>query len=117
MAWAIAPSSFARYSYIRTWYIGESPMFPSQESTPVTDQELIDTYIEADRDRPSRAEARIAGYGVPVWALVGYLDAVHGDVAQVAHDYRLPLESVEAALAYYRRNKMSIDDRLAANAS
>jgi uncharacterized protein (DUF433 family) len=83
----------------------------------LTDQELIDKYIEPNRDRPGLAEARVAGYGVPVWALVGYLEAVHGDVQRVAHDYRLPVESVEAALAYYRRHKIFIDDRLAANAS
>jgi len=82
----------------------------------MTDQELIDKYIEPNRDRSSMAEARVAGYGVPVWALGGHLEAVHGDVAQVAHDYRLPLEAVEAALAYYRRHKILIDDRLEANA-
>jgi uncharacterized protein (DUF433 family) len=83
----------------------------------MSDQELIDKYIEPNRDRPGAAEARVVKYGVPVWALVGHLEAVHGDVAQVAHDYRLPLESVEAALAYYRRHKILIDDRLEDNAS
>jgi uncharacterized protein (DUF433 family) len=83
----------------------------------MTEQELIEKYIERNRDRPSAAEARVAGYGVPVWALVGYLEAVHGDVAQVARDYQLPIESVEAALAYYRRHKVLIDDRLGANGS
>lgn len=81
------------------------------------DQELIDTYIEQDGGRPGVAEARVAVYGVPIWALVGYLQAVHGDMVRVAHDYRLPLEAVEAALAYYRRYKPMIDARLEANAS
>jgi len=53
---------------------------------------------------------------VSVWALVGYLEAVHGDVSRVADDYRLPLEAVEAAVTYYRQYKQLIDDRLEANA-
>jgi uncharacterized protein (DUF433 family) len=82
----------------------------------VTDQELIDNYIEPNPYRPGAAQARVVDYAVPVWALVGYLEAVHGDVARATHDYRLPVEAVEAALAYYRRHKILIDDRLAANA-
>ena len=83
----------------------------------MTDQELIDKYIEPNPYRPGAAEARVVEYAVPVWALVGHLEAVHDDVAQVAHDYRLPREAVEAALAYYRRYKTLIDARLEANAS
>jgi uncharacterized protein (DUF433 family) len=83
----------------------------------VTDQELIDKHIEPNPYRPGAAEARVVEYAVPVWALVGHLEAVHGDIAQVAHDYRLPREVVEAALAYYRRYKTLIDARLEANAS
>ena len=83
----------------------------------MTDQELIDRYIELNPNRPGRAEARVSGYAVPVWALVGHLEAVHGDVGQVAHDYRLPRGVVEAALAYYRRYTTLIDARLEANAS
>ena len=79
------------------------------------DQELIEKYIEPNPNRPGVAEARITGYGVSVWALVGYLEAVHGDIAQVADDYGLPREAVEAALAYYHRHKGLIDARLAAN--
>jgi uncharacterized protein (DUF433 family) len=83
----------------------------------MTDRELIDKHLVPNRDRPGLAEARVAGYGVSVRALVICLEAVHGDMARVSHDYRLPVESVEAALAYYRRHKVFIDDRLAANAS
>ena len=66
----------------------------------MTGQDLIKQYIELNPDRPGAANARLAGYSVPVWALVGYLEAVHGNVAQVAHDYGLPQDAVEAALAY-----------------
>jgi uncharacterized protein (DUF433 family) len=82
----------------------------------VTDQDLIEQYIEPNPDRVGAANARITGYSVPVWALVGYLEAVHGDVTQVAHDYGLPVNAVEAALAYYEAHRDFIDDRLAANA-
>jgi uncharacterized protein (DUF433 family) len=83
----------------------------------VIDRELIDKYIEPNPGRPGVANARLATYAVPVWALVGYFEAVHGDVDRVAHDYGLPHEAVEAALAYYRQHKGLIDGRLAANAS
>ncbi|MDQ2741136.1 MAG: DUF433 domain-containing protein [Chloroflexota bacterium] len=83
----------------------------------MTDQELIDTYIEPDPNKPGIAEARIVGYGVHVWALIGYLEAVHGDIDRTAEDYELPRETVEAACAYYRRHKEVIDARLAANAA
>ena len=50
-----------------------------------------------------------------MWALVGHLRAVCDDVDRVAADYELPREAVEAALAYYRRNKDLIDARLLLN--
>ncbi len=83
----------------------------------MNNEDLIDTYIEANPNRPGVANARIRDFGVPVSALVGYLEAVHGDVTRVAEDYRLPREAVEAAVAYYRQHKPLIDARLEANAS
>jgi len=79
------------------------------------DDDLIARYIEPNPHRPGLDEARLVGWGVAVWALVGYLTAVGGDIAQVAEDYDLPREAVEAALAYYRRHKDLIDARIAAN--
>ncbi len=81
------------------------------------EQQLIERYIDLDTDRyPSgRADARLREYGVPVWALVGYLRVVDNDVDRVAEDYELPREAVEAALAYYRRNQAYIDARLLLN--
>lgn len=75
------------------------------------DQQLIDQYIESNPDRPGPAEARIRGYGVSVWALAGYYEAVRYDVDRVARDYYLPREAVEAAIAFYRRYKDIIDSR------
>jgi uncharacterized protein (DUF433 family) len=77
---------------------------------------LIERYIEPDPFRPGPGEARLKEYGVPVWALVGHMNAVHGRVAQVAEDYDLPKEAVEAALAFYDRHRVAIDARLESNA-
>ena len=56
------------------------------------------------------------GYGVPVWALLGYYRAVNGDLSRVATDYDLPEDAVRAALAHYRRHQKELDARLLANA-
>jgi len=83
------------------------------------EQQLIERYIDLDTDRypGGRADARLREYGVPVWALIGQLRALSGDVDQVASDYELPREAVEAALAYYRSNKEYIDARLLLNSA
>jgi len=75
---------------------------------------LIEKWIEPDPYRPGLANARLKEYAVHVWALIGYLPAVDNDVAVAAHDYDVPTEAVEAALAYYARHKALIDDRIAA---
>lgn len=80
------------------------------------DEDLIKKYVTEDVRWPGAAEARITGYGVPVWALIGYLRAVDGDINRVAHDYDLPDEAVRAAEAYYRQNRDTIDARLIENA-
>jgi uncharacterized protein (DUF433 family) len=77
--------------------------------------ELIAHYITRHPDKPGRAEALVADYWIPVWALIGYLPAVDGDIQQVADDYELPLEAVEAAVAYYECHREVIDDRIEAN--
>ena len=78
--------------------------------------DLIEQYIREDPEWPGPAEARIAGYGVPVWALIGYYRVVNADLSRVATDYDLPEDAVRAALAYYRRHQEEIDARLLANA-
>jgi len=82
------------------------------------DDGRIARWIALDPLRPWPAEARIRDFGVPVWALIGhYRYATGHDVERVATDYELPLEAVEAALAYYGRHQAEIDARLAANAA
>jgi uncharacterized protein (DUF433 family) len=79
------------------------------------DDDLIAKYIEPNPNRPGADEVRLAPYGQSVWAIIGDYRVVEGDVQEVAADYDLPVEAVEAALAYYRRHKDIIDNRLAAN--
>jgi uncharacterized protein (DUF433 family) len=85
----------------------------------MTEQELIERYIDLDTDRHpgGRADARLHQYGVPVWAPIGHLKAIDGDVNQVPRDYELPREVVEAALAYYRCTTEYIDARLLLNSA
>jgi uncharacterized protein (DUF433 family) len=93
-------------------------MTPSPlEMATTREQKLIDKYIEPNPYRPGVANARIAGYGVSIWAIVGHLEAVNGDIEQVADDYGLPCEAVEASLAYYRQHRELIDARLAVHGS
>lgn len=83
------------------------------------ERELIERYIDLDTDRypGGRADARLREYGVPVWALIGQWRALDGDLEQLASDYELPREAVEAALAYYRCNQEYIDARLLLNSA
>lgn len=75
-------------------------------------QKRLDHYIDPNADP---AEARLRGYGVPIWALIGHLPMVDGDVGRLADDYDLPQEAAEAALAYYARHREVIDARLLLN--
>lgn len=77
--------------------------------------QLIATYITQDPQRPGSYNAVVQPYGVPVWALAAHLRALGEDVAQVAAEYQLPHEAVEAALVYYHKYRDAIDARIAAN--
>jgi|SRR5579871_2546597 len=81
------------------------------------EDKLIEDHIEPDPAVPGVEEARTIASGVPVWALVGHLRAIGGDVRQLAEDYEIPPAEVDAAMAYYRRHKAAVDARIAANAA
>jgi uncharacterized protein (DUF433 family) len=77
---------------------------------------LIAKYVEPNPHRPGADEARIRGYGISVWAIIGYLDSGDDEeLAAIARGFRIPVEVVRAAIAHYRRHKKVIDNRLAAN--
>ncbi len=82
---------------------------------PKVDQQLITRWVEPHPWRGDVAEARLKGSKISVWAIVGHLRTVRGDVDAVASDYQLPREAVEAAIAYYHEHQAAIDARLAAN--
>lgn len=77
--------------------------------------ELIAEYILLPPDQSSVEDARLARYGVPVWALVGYLPTADGDLGAIAEAYQLPLDAVLAAFAFYARHLADIDARIATN--
>jgi uncharacterized protein (DUF433 family) len=91
--------------------VGENPGDPAEA-------DLIARHLELHPGKPSPAEVIVKGRGVPVWALIGYLQGgANGDPGVVADDYDISREAMEAALAYYRRHKCLIDARLEANAA
>ncbi|HEY8741672.1 MAG TPA: DUF433 domain-containing protein [Chloroflexota bacterium] len=79
---------------------------------------LISRYIELDPRHPWPGDAHLRDSGVPVWAIIGHWrDATDGDAAAVARDYDLPLQAVQAALAYYQEHQAAITARLEENAA
>jgi uncharacterized protein (DUF433 family) len=76
---------------------------------------LLDSYIHLDPAESGVDQARVAPADVPVWVIVAQVEGAGGDVAQVAEDYELPREAVEAALIFYRRNRAAIDARRTEN--
>jgi hypothetical protein len=56
------------------------------------------------------------GY-VPVWSLIGYVEAAHGDLDGVASGFLISTDAVRAALAFYGRFRQAILARLLVNNS
>jgi uncharacterized protein (DUF433 family) len=85
-------------------------------SLPITSRDdLIPTYIDADPYRPGIADAILSDSGVHVWALMGAMLLANATQDEVAQDYELPREAMDAAIAYYRRFRPVILARIAAN--
>ncbi len=84
----------------------------TKQTETLTDDELIARYIAPHPTKPGADQAIIAGHGVSVWAVVGYLRGMGESAQRVAADYALP---VEAAMAYYHRHQALIDSRIAVN--
>jgi uncharacterized protein (DUF433 family) len=74
--------------------------------------DLIERYIEQDPIEAGPMGARLRDYGVSVWALVIHYRAAEGNVGEVAREYDLPQEALEAAMAYYEEHKCAIDARI-----
>jgi len=74
---------------------------------------LIARHVGPHPSNPGRDEYWLTEPGVSVWAVVGAFKAEKGDADEVAAAYHLTREQVDAALAYYERNRTLIDNRLA----
>ena len=74
-------------------------------------------YIETNPHHPGPADVRLVESCVPVWAIIGHYQATGRDARYVADSYEVPLEAVQAALAYYQQHQAVIEARLAANAT
>ena len=57
------------------------------------DADLIRQYLEFNPHKPGLDEVWLKDEGVPVWALIGYLQAAEGDIDRVAKDYEVPREA------------------------
>jgi hypothetical protein len=82
-----------------------------------TTEALIARHIGMDPTGRGPAYARLSEYGTPVWALIGYLQAVDGNEKLVAQEYEVPVEARQAALAYYHRHRAPIDALILLNAA
>jgi uncharacterized protein (DUF433 family) len=73
---------------------------------------LIERWIRPHPYQAGPGDVVLAESSVPVYAIIGQLPVYKGNLDQVADDYEVPREAVEAALAYHRRHRAVIDARI-----
>lgn len=83
----------------------------------MTIADLVARHIEEDPEHRGPARARLREMGVEVWVLVAQLPAMDSSPVRLAEAYGLPIDAVEAALAYYRSHRKDIDAQIALNAA
>jgi len=76
---------------------------------------FIAQYIAAHPVKPGADEVWLKDYRISVWAIVGQWKGQSRNVQRTADAYGIPIEAVEAALAYYERNQAVIDNRRSQN--
>ncbi len=74
---------------------------------------LIGGYIDASH---GILKARIVPEQIHVWAIIGCLQAIDWNEAKTANDHDLPLEAIQAAVAFYWKHSAAIDAYLEMNA-
>lgn len=94
--------------------------------TQIANLEDLRRMVGPDRHRPGSARARLIAEQIPVWAIIGHVQAIAGTsdlsnlpdgiTSQVAVDYDVPHEAVLAAMLYYEEHRCAIDTLLEANA-
>jgi uncharacterized protein (DUF433 family) len=89
----------------------------SPQRSDLDEQQLIEKHIDLNYDRYPyrRADVWLRESGVSIWTIILYLDMYDGDRERVAREYELSEEEMDAALAYYRRNKKYVDARITLN--
>lgn len=83
-------------------------MKPVRSSLSI-ENETGDQIIEQDPYRPGRHHARLVEYGHHVWAIIGSLRRLNGNIAQTAAEWGLPEEVVTAASRYHDRHRQLFD--------
>jgi len=83
--------------------------------TPAELDQLIAAHIDPDPGGHGVSEAVTRERNVSVWALIGYLEAVEGDIEKLASGYCLPIDAARAAIAFYGRYRQAIQARLLIN--
>lgn len=71
--------------------------------------ELIARYLEPNPNTGDPAKWRLMERGVPVWTLAAIADRDWSNASQMAEDYGVSREAIDAAHAYYLRNRTVID--------
>lgn len=89
-------------------------MAASPQRSGLDEQQLIEKHIDLNYDRYPyrRADAWLRESGVSIWVIIRNLDMYQGDRDQVARDFDLSQEEIDAALAYYQRHKKYVDARI-----
>lgn len=84
----------------------------------LTDNEtdtLIARHVGPHPSNPGTDEYWLKEPGIPVWAIIGSVQASRHDIDAVATLYHINRELVEAAWAFYLLHRAVIDNRLAQN--
>jgi uncharacterized protein (DUF433 family) len=89
----------------------------SRQRSDLDEQKLIEKHIDLDYDQYPyrRADVWLRDSGASVWAIVMFLDMYEGDRDKLAEHFEISQEEIDAALAYYRRNKKYVDARITLN--
>lgn len=92
----------------------------SFEQTEPKPPDALDVTISLDPHRAGLSRARLVEEGIPIWALIGNMDARNGevdeeDIVQTAGAYMISEEAVRAAVAFYRLYYHAIDTFLDEN--
>lgn len=82
-------------------------------ATAETERQLIETYPHPSKS--GEAFWRLKDSHVPVWSIIAALLPDRSNKAQVAADYQITAETVDAAWAYYQHHRAAIDAWLLLN--